>query len=626
MINRESFVGLQGQSEAGSDGSNRRAVDSFIRFISSISKLDKPLVAETVDDVSSNTSICESETSVEHVATTAPAASTTTATTITPTAETGSSIYRTFIASITGEITTDQTNQPVPSTTTSSSQEPTIGIMNVAKVEYAFKQLQKNLKLITKQAPDLYQLKLVLDSLDTGAAMELRQNHLITIASKIKSRYKIGKLPIFDEIIAGNVKFSLADLTKLETQLENEIIPPLVVNCLENEVTTEKVTLPPLPPLQDPQIESTVFTHKSYINNNRPDPSPPPGQGKYLINGHNERLEFLGDSVLNSLVTLIIYNLFPEATEGQLSQIRSDLVNNKTLGHFSLAYGMHNRLKTLITDLKIAPDQKLFADVFEAYIGGLALERDLIELDDIRAWLEQLYTPMLDNIRSTYIKPPIDREAKTQLYSMIGRNEVHPQYRTVQQGNPVTGKDFIINCTMDGELLGIGSGNSIKEASLRAAMDALAHESQLEKHYLARQEIELPIRKRRNELKELKREEKIKQFKLQQQKQEEEAEEFGELPPPSPIRTSYFPLEPDYTIPLDNEAKNELYASIGKTARTQPTYIVSKTGDNKHIATLKIRGITITSASDSSKKKAMSRAARTLLNHKEAMYEISKSF
>ncbi|EGW29964.1 uncharacterized protein SPAPADRAFT_57457 [Spathaspora passalidarum NRRL Y-27907] len=488
--------------------------------------------------------------------------------------------------------------------------------MDVAKLEYAAKQLQKNLKLITKQAPDIYQLKLVVDSLDSGAAIEFQHNELITMAARIKSRYKIGKLPIFDEIITGKIGMTDTDMESLKQLQEENLVcevPPIINTAQADGVDSSD--LPPLPPIRDPVLEARVFTHRSYMNNRSSTSE------ETTINGHNERLEFLGDSILNTLVTIIIYNMFTTASEGQLSKIRSDLVNNKTLGHFSLAYGMDKRLKTSIVDLAVTPDQKLFADVFEAYIGALAVERDL-DLEDIRQWLDQLYTPMLNNLRDTYIKPPIDREAKTQLYSMIGTNESHPQYRTIQQGNPVTGVDFVVNCTMEGELLGSGSGNSIKEASLRAAMDALSHEEKLEKYYLHRQEIELPIRKRRNELKELKREEKLKQI----QQELAEAAKLPPLPPPSPIRTSCFPLEPDYSLPLDHEAKNELYALIGKKARVQPTYIVSKTSDNKHIVTLKIRGVTIVSAEDSSKKKAMSRAARTLLNHKEAMYEISKSF
>nr|7DEY_A Chain A, RNase III [Scheffersomyces stipitis CBS 6054]7DEY_B Chain B, RNase III [Scheffersomyces stipitis CBS 6054]7DEY_C Chain C, RNase III [Scheffersomyces stipitis CBS 6054]7DEY_D Chain D, RNase III [Scheffersomyces stipitis CBS 6054] len=229
---------------------------------------------------------------------------------------------------------------------------------------------------------------------------------------------------------------------------------------------------PPLPFIKDQTLYERVFVHKSVVN------------GKTyldqndLINSHNERLEFLGDSVLNNLVTLIIYDKFPSASEGKLTKMRSQLIDNHTLTQFSFEYGFDKRLKTK-TDEEILKtgDQKVYADIFEAYIGALSVERGL-DLREIKDWLEKLYAPKLEAFKVNFLQESVNKEAKSELYSIVGTASSHPLYVVVEEGNG--SHDFVVECRMGNDVLGRAKAPSQKEAGLRAAMDALKNRQLLE--------------------------------------------------------------------------------------------------------------------------------------------------
>ncbi|KAG7665105.1 uncharacterized protein J8A68_001414 [[Candida] subhashii] len=496
-----------------------------------------------------------------------------------------------------------------------------IGFTDLQKLEYATKTLQRNVKVILEDAPDCVELKTLInsDKIDRAQKIELKTNELITMASKLKSRYKLGRLPILDEISNGNIHFKKEDLAELEEiapieQSNIEFNAP--VNPITEEIAPTGVdnTLPELPEIKDIGLYERVFIHKSSVNNKAYLDS------ETLIRTHNERLEFLGDSVLNNLVTCILYEEFPAASEGRLSRFRSDLVNNRVLKEFAFDYGFDKKLRTKIDDLILKNgDQKIYADAFEAYVGALAIERGL-DLAEVKQWLFDLYTPFLNKMRQTLVQERLNKEAKAQLYSVIGTADHHPQYKTIQTGDGIR-VDFVVHCTMKDEVIGVGTAGNIKEAGLRAAMDALKNRNKLEKFYIERQEIERPLRKIRREKNELKKEERKKKI-------EEEVEMLKNappLPPTSPIRTGLFPIPVDEEAPLDHSAKNELYAEIGRKTGTQPKYIIRTVGGD-HEVTLTIRNLPIATATDSSKKKAMARTAMALLNNKDAMREICKRF
>ncbi|ABN65521.1 predicted protein [Scheffersomyces stipitis CBS 6054] len=492
---------------------------------------------------------------------------------------------------------------------------PPIGFVDLQKLEYATKTLQKNVRLIVTESPDIDSIEKLLNSstLDSGAKVDLKNNNYIKVASRLKSKYKIGKLPIFDEITAGDIKISDEEFDKIaqlndcsDSEESPTYLPVDSSSTQEKRVFTTGIDNkhPPLPFIKDQTLYERVFVHKSVVN------------GKTyldqndLINSHNERLEFLGDSVLNNLVTLIIYDKFPSASEGKLTKMRSQLIDNHTLTQFSFEYGFDKRLKTK-TDEEILKtgDQKVYADIFEAYIGALSVERGL-DLREIKDWLEKLYAPKLEAFKVNFLQESVNKEAKSELYSIVGTASSHPLYVVVEEGNG--SHDFVVECRMGNDVLGRAKAPSQKEAGLRAAMDALKNRQLLEKYYKIRLEID--------------RKDSVKSSKSKRSREEDEDSDYSmRTPTPSsPIKTIMFPLVASADAPIDNNAKNKLYAEIGKRLGEVPQYIVSRANNDIAAVSLSIRGLVVATATDKSKKKAMARAAMAILENSSALNEICK--
>lgn len=228
---------------------------------------------------------------------------------------------------------------------------------------------------------------------------------------------------------------------------------------------------PPLPQIEDKDLERQVFTHKSVTGDlNYMD-------SKEILNVHNERLEFLGDAVLNFTVGSLVYRHFPDAAEGELTKVRSLLVCNDTLAKWSAIYGLDQRLQTSMPLAQTVHDggikNKIFADVFEAYVGGLMMdEKDGSEV--VRSWVADLIEPYVEKIKQERQEAePVNKMAKNMLYAMIGTHDVGPEYITTVEG--ANGTPFKVECRFKGRVIGVGTGINTKIAGLRAAMEALKH-------------------------------------------------------------------------------------------------------------------------------------------------------
>ncbi|KAK6462692.1 hypothetical protein DFJ63DRAFT_287179 [Scheffersomyces coipomensis] len=496
-----------------------------------------------------------------------------------------------------------------------------IGFIDLQRLEYTTKTLQKNIRLIINDAPNLYQLRQILNSnkIDTGTKVELESNKYINLSAELKSKYEVGKLSIFDQIQNGSAPVSDEEFALLNDQHSElvDIKPPvelLDANTESNNTPIEHDNdeeddydmdnIPPLPQINDPHLLARVFIHKSTVNSKSYlDPTE-------LINSHNERLEFLGDSVLNNLVTLMIYQRFPSATEGELTILRSHLIDNRTLAQFSFLYNFDKKLRANIgEDVLKSGDQKIYADIFEAYVGALSMERS--NLTEIQEWLKQLYESRIRKYEAEQVNvESINKEAKSELYSVVGTAQLHPEYIVVAEGNGSI-KDFEVQCKMGDEVLGTGRAPSQKDAGLRAAMSALKNRPILEKYFRLRMASD--------------RKETVKApVKKASKKSTTTSEGEERKVPRSPIRTGIFPLKANDEDPLDTDARNTLYAEIGKRIGEVPQYIVTKTATDILIVSLSIRGLVVVTATDKSKKKAMTRAAMTLLNDSTALNEICK--
>ena len=269
--------------------------------------------------------------------------------------------------------------------------------------------------------------------------------------------------------VLGNVPVAKLE----ELRKEEEKLPKHMLERIQKPV---KKWPPPMPEIENKRILNQVFTHKSVANK------------RYylsrteLLQDHNERLEFIGDAILNYTMSDLVFRRFSDLPEGDMTTIRSQLVCNNTLWEWATAYELDKRLKTEF-DIYSEPDgkrSKLIADVMEAYIGGLCMD-SADGPAKVRDWLFDLVEPLLQQIikdRDTI--EPINKEAKNDLYVRIGSMETRPEYITVVEGDNLN--PFTVECRMGDEILGVGTGPNTKEAGLRAAMKALKNEELLEKY------------------------------------------------------------------------------------------------------------------------------------------------
>ncbi|CAI8507887.1 unnamed protein product [Hanseniaspora opuntiae] len=185
---------------------------------------------------------------------------------------------------------------------------------------------------------------------------------------------------------------------------EDMDIEPTTSNSLPSSAKKAKVDLnneriwpPKLPELEDVRIRARIFTHKSVIKDK-----------DYLsardkAESHNERLEFLGDSILNYTMTLIIYEKFPHMNEGHMSVLRMKLINNEIIRQWAILYNFHKMLKLNIDQTNTlnmeTAKHKFLSDVFEAYLGGLYEENPKKNLPIIKRWLKKLSAPMIQTYK-----------------------------------------------------------------------------------------------------------------------------------------------------------------------------------------------------------------------------------
>jgi ribonuclease-3 len=181
----------------------------------------------------------------------------------------------------------------------------------------------------------------------------------------------------------------------------------------------------------------------------------------------NERLEFLGDSVLGLIVTDLAYRSYPDLPEGSLAKLRAAVVNMTSLADVARALGVGDVvLLGKGEELSGGRDKSsILADALEAIFGAVYLDRGL---DVARELIERLFRPRIE----AYVRGEGDRDFKT-LLQELSSQELHamPEYRIEEQG-PDHEKVFTAVVFLAGEHMGRGSGRSKKEAEQQAAREA----------------------------------------------------------------------------------------------------------------------------------------------------------
>ena len=181
---------------------------------------------------------------------------------------------------------------------------------------------------------------------------------------------------------------------------------------------------------------------------------------------HYERLEFLGDAVLDLAIADLLMRRFPEAKEGALSKDRASIVNGRTLANKAVAIGLAPRLRLGKGEEKSAGRGKtsILAAAFEAIIGAIYSEGGLVPAQTV---VESLFA---DDIGSS----AVERDYKTELQEIAYRRfRVQPIYELIAAEGPDHAKRFTTRIRIDGRDRGTGEGASKKQSEQAAAREAL---------------------------------------------------------------------------------------------------------------------------------------------------------
>ncbi|HVV15317.1 MAG TPA: ribonuclease III [Candidatus Paceibacterota bacterium] len=209
---------------------------------------------------------------------------------------------------------------------------------------------------------------------------------------------------------------------------------------------------------RDPALLRQAFTHRSYLNEHRSEGS-----------AHNERLEFLGDAVLELIATHFLYEKFPAHPEGDLTAFRASLVNAVTLGGVAAEIGMNDYLLLSKGESKDNGRARsvLLANAIEALVGAIYLDQGY---DAAKAFIEKHLFPKLDEI----VQKKLWRDAKSVLQERAQETEgATPSYSVMTESGPDHDKQFVVGVYVKDTMLAKGSGKSKQEAEQDAARNAL---------------------------------------------------------------------------------------------------------------------------------------------------------
>lgn len=211
---------------------------------------------------------------------------------------------------------------------------------------------------------------------------------------------------------------------------------------------------------QDQRLLQRAFIHRSYLN-------------EITLTTHdlqdNERLEFLGDAIMNFIISQELYEKYPHYSEGPLTNLRAALVRRETLsrlaeqlklgqylwlGHGEEESGGRTRMATL-------------CDTFEALVGAIYVDQGL---DAVRAFV----LPMAEQELSRVESLALDKDPKSRLQEWVQSNKnLTPRYKEIEKFGPDHAKTFVMQVTIGGEIHGVAQGRSKQDATQQAAAMSL---------------------------------------------------------------------------------------------------------------------------------------------------------
>lgn len=211
--------------------------------------------------------------------------------------------------------------------------------------------------------------------------------------------------------------------------------------------------------LKQNELLKEAFTHSSYVNEHR-----------LLDLKDNERLEFLGDAVLELAISNYLFSHYPKQPEGVLTKMRSSIVRETALSLFAknCKFDQYVLLGKGEESMNGRSRASLLADLFEAFIGALYLDQGM---ESVEHFLSYVVFPKIKEGAFSH-----GMDYKTELQEYLQKNgEISIKYELISEIGPAHEKEFKINVSAEGHILGTGNGKSKKAAEQHAAQEALKH-------------------------------------------------------------------------------------------------------------------------------------------------------
>lgn len=217
--------------------------------------------------------------------------------------------------------------------------------------------------------------------------------------------------------------------------------------------------MPSLPTFRNPSLLQQALTHRSYVNEH-------PEAGE-----HNERLEFLGDAVLNFLSGEFLYKRYPDKPEGELTPLRAALVDETQLAQFAQLLQINSALR-LGRGAELEGGRNnanLLSSTFEAIIGAYFLDVNS-DVTWVRTFVESLFATVVETHVVMTLK--VNFKSRFQEWALANLGE-NPRYSIIAQSGPDHAREFTAEVRVGDRKYGVGKGRRKQEAEKDAARDAL---------------------------------------------------------------------------------------------------------------------------------------------------------
>lgn len=214
-----------------------------------------------------------------------------------------------------------------------------------------------------------------------------------------------------------------------------------------------------LPEIKNKKLLEEALTHRSYLN-----------ESKERVPS-NERLEFLGDSVLSLIVSTHLFESYPDFNEGKLTNLRSLLVNTRMLADIAREFNLGEKLRLSRgeEDSGGRNNQSMLADTFEAVLGAIYLDGGI---DEAEKFVNSAVLPRAEG----FITKDMLKDPKSLLQESVqAKKQSSPQYRVLEETGPAHARNFVVGVYVLDKILGQGKGKSKQEAEEKAAEAALGN-------------------------------------------------------------------------------------------------------------------------------------------------------